>query len=128
MKKIFFIAIIAIVSVYLGYSYLYKGARDYASEETIKIESVLKFNSELAKDEVNANKKYLNKIIEISGIVTQIDAAQKAILIDEKLFAIVVNSDFEKVKLNSNVHIKGRFLGYDELLEEIKLDNCYLIQ
>jgi hypothetical protein len=34
----------------------------------------------------------------------------------------------EQVMLNSQVKIKGRVTGYDDLLEELKLDQCLIVK
>ena len=33
----------------------------------------------------------------------------------------------EKKYLNTKIKIKGRFIGYDDLLEHVKLDQCLII-
>ena len=33
-----------------------------------------------------------------------------------------------KLKLTDKISIKGRCIGYDDLLEEVRIDNCSLMQ
>lgn len=114
--------------VWVGYSYIYKSHRDISTERGMKISSVESIFKEFKQNENNANKRYLDKVIQVKGKVTQIDSIQKTITIDEKLFSSFQKVDFENCKLNSTLVLKGRFIGYDDLLEELKMDNCVIIE
>ncbi len=126
--KWIFILLLFLILVWVGYSYIYKGHRDISSESGMKISSVENIFNEFKQNENNANKRYLDKVIQVKGKVTQIDSIQKTITIDEKLFSSFQKVDFENCKLNSTLVLKGRFIGYDDLLEELKMDNCVIIQ
>lgn len=110
-----------------AYNFLYKSHRDFATEETLSINSVTDFLKLFNENETEANKKYLNKVIESNGIITDVDLKNKSITIDEVIFASFDETNMLTFKINSKIHYKGRFIGYDELLEEIKLDNCTII-
>ncbi|WP_309610153.1 OB-fold protein [Flavobacterium sp.] len=128
MKKNILIFVVFMAVGFLGYKYLFGGGRDFASEEAIKISSTESIFSEFSKNEASANKTYLNKVVEISGKITQVDTDSNSILIDGKVYASFKKSDFQNFNENENVKIKGRFLGYDDLLEELKIDNCTVIK
>lgn len=128
MKKNILIFVVFMTIGFVGYKYLFGGSRNFASEEAIKISSVESLFSEFSKNETLANKIYLNKVIEISGKITQVDAASNSILINGKVYASFKKSDFGSLNENQNIKIKGRFLGYDDLLEELKIDNCIIIK
>ena len=66
----------------------------------------------------------MNKAVEISGKVTSIN--ENVITLDEKVSCQLLVS--EEVLLNSQVKIKGRVTGYDDLLEELKLDQCLVVK
>ena len=106
---------------------MYKSHRDFATEETLSINSAADFLKLFNKNETEANKKYLNKVIESNGIITDVDLKNKSITIDEVIFASFEEFNILTFKINSKINYKGRFIGYDELLEEIKLDNCIII-
>ena len=128
MKKNILIFVFFMTIGFVGYKYLFGGRRNFASEQAIKINSVESFFSEFSKNEASANKIYLNKVVEISGKITQVDADSNSILINEKVYASFKKSDFLSLNENQNIKIKGRFLGYDDLLEELKIDNCIIIK
>lgn len=123
MRKWIVILLLFIICI-AAYNYIYQDHRDINSEI-----SEFTLSSSTIIDEFRANvleteSKYLNKTIEINGIATHI--GDKNITLDQTVFC-QFDTSFSSVKVNSEVTIKGRFIGYDELLEEVKLDQCTLI-
>lgn len=122
MKKITIIIVILLVLCFFGYKYVYHSHKDIENANSDFSISVTQLISEYATNETEANTKYLDKVISVKGKVTQVDQATKTIVIDEK--ATLIFNEFKNVQVGESVTVKGRFLGYDELLEEIKLDQC----
>lgn len=122
MKKISLIVVVLLVIGFLGYKYVYHSHKDIESTTSDFSISVSQLISEYTTNEAEANKKYLDKVISIKGKVSQVDQATKLLVIDEK--ATLIFNEFKNVQVGESVTVKGRFLGYDELLEEIKLDQC----
>ncbi len=124
-KKILIAGLLIAVLLSLGvYFYMYKDHRDIATEEAKFVLKVKDLQSEFAADAVGANAKYLDRTIEVSGTITGIDVASHSVVLDEKLSAVFKDSVLGDIKLQNSVKIKGRFLGYDDLLEELKLDEA----
>ena len=128
MKKFFIIALSFSVLAFLGFWYVFKNDRNFSSEESIKVTNVLNIITEFNENDIAANAKYLDKMIEFSGSVSLVDLKNKTMMLEEKVFTSFKPEDFVVVKENTMIKIKGRFLGYDELLEEIKLDNCMILK
>ena len=124
-KKV--ILIFLILAIIVAYQYIYKSHRDITTEEGSYTIAATDFFSEFKANEKGANAKYLDKTIEVTGDLSNIDAATKSIVIDGKLFATFKSNIPETLKPNSKIKIKGRFLGYDALLEELKMDQCIVI-
>lgn len=124
MRKIVIGFVAIILGLFLGYKYLYHEHRDIATETVAFSVSVNQLLKEFTEDETKANSKYLDKSIVITGKVTSVDNANKTIVLDEKVFAILSKSS--DVKLNTEVSVQGRLIGYDSLLEEIKLDQALI--
>lgn len=124
MKKIVLAILILIVGLFVAYKYLYHEHRDIATETAAFSVSVNQLLKEFTEDETKANSKYLDKSIEIKGKITSVDATNKTIVLDEKVFVILINS--LNAKLNDEVSVQGRLIGYDSLLEEIKLDQAQI--
>jgi len=124
MKKIAIGFLILILGLFLGYKYLYHEHRDIATETPSYSVTVNQLLAAFTQDETKANSKYLDKSISIKGKVTSIDQANKSIVLDEKVYVILMNST--DVTLNSEVLVQGRLIGYDSLIEEIKLDQAQI--
>ena len=124
MKKIIVSILVLMVLLFVGYKYLYHEHRDIATEKATFSVTVNTLLSDFLADETKANAKYLDKSVAIKGKITSIDVANKSVVIDEKVFAIL--SVFSDVKVNSEVTIQGRLIGYDSLLEEIKIDQAQI--
>ena len=128
MEKIFkVLAILAVVLVLGFFSYNYMmtgGGRDLEKEKSEFNVSAVDIFAEFSANAETATIKYLNKAVEISGKVTSIN--ENVITLDEKVSCQLVGAD--EVLLNSQVKIKGRVTGYDDLLEELKLDQCLVVK
>lgn len=69
--------------------------------------------------------KWQDKVVVISGEVTDID--EKGIILSSRIYCQLNDSSFTKqVHPNHHISIKGRIIGYDDLLEELKLDQCLI--
>ena len=124
-KVILFFLLICLVSFGV-YKYVYKSHRSISDEEASYTFKTNQLIEEYSRDESLANSKYLDKVIVVSGKVTQVNTAEKSITLDEKLSGLVID-DLSNIKMGDSISIKGRFLGYDELLEEAKMDQITII-
>lgn len=114
---------VALVGAFVGYKIIYK------PHQTIE-EQAIDFDgkAEDFKTEVTAEpEKWQNKIVMLQGSVSAVDASGS--MLNETIFCQF--SEPEKLlpfQVGDQIQIKGRFIGYDDLLEEIKLDNCIRIK
>lgn len=126
------ILIILVILALLGfgvYSYLYQGHRDIASEKQSYLVTANSIFEEFKTNETKANEKYLDKAIEVYGKVTGMDLETNSVIIDEKLFIVFKDKIKEDdMMLLSNVNVKGRFIGYDDLLGELKMDEGSVVK
>lgn len=127
MKKIIVSLLVLLLVVFVLYKYLYKSHRDIANEEVLFTTTASVILDEFKKDEVAANTKYLDKTIIIYGKVTDLDLKEQSVTIDNILFGKLSDNE-SSLKINDSIQCKGRFIGYDELLEEIKMDQITLIK
>ncbi len=122
--KISIILITMLLIVIIGYKYIYQDHRNIENEvaqyEITTNEIALQF-SENAE---HATSKYLNTTIEISGTVSENDSS--TITLEDKVFCQFTKMIKHNVELNSELKIKGRVIGYDDLLEQVKLDQCII--
>ena len=119
---VFSIVLIGIVA-FTGYNYvMYGGARNLSSEETAYTVSSKNIANEFSSNIETANKKYLEKAIAIKGTITQINGSQ--VIIDDSIICNLKDIDSSILK-NQVVTLKGRVVGYDDLMGELKLDQCF---
>ena len=126
-NKIILVGLFLVISALGLYMYLYKDHRDIGSEEGSYSVTATSIFEEFKKDENKSNQKYLDKTIEIYGKISSVDLAANIIIVDEKLAAVFKDKITTEIKLGAEIKIKGRFIGYDELLEEMKMDQCVIV-
>jgi len=122
MKKVVFILLVILCVLFLSYNYLYHEHRDISNEKAVFSITGTKILQDFSVDESKANFKYLDKTVAVKGKITSIDALNKTIIIDEKVFVLLKKT--VEVKQNEVITIQGRVIGYDSLLEEIKIDQA----
>ena len=116
---------ILILSLIIVYNYIYKNHRNIADEKPkFKVESKV-FGKEFLIDPEKATIKYIDKIIQVSGKVTEIE--NDNFTLDNIIVCYTDNMTIKKIAKNISLTIKGRSIGYDELLEIIKLDQVIII-
>lgn len=126
MKRKWIIALVFILLAFAGYKYLYQNHRDIQKEKAeFAISSDVIIN-EFLQNSLEAEKKYLNKTIEISGVITEI--TQKDITLNNSVFCQFKNSINRKLNIKENITIKGRCIGYDDLLGIIKIDQSKILE
>ena len=127
MNKKFRIIVLSIVvtglTFFTGYNYVMNGgARNLSTEETAYTVSSKSITKEFATNIEVSNKKYLEKAIAIKGTITQINGSQ--VIIDDSIICNLKDFDPSILK-NQVVTLKGRVVGYDDLMGELKLDQCF---
>ena len=70
-------------------------------------------------------EEWQDKIVVVSGEVTSSD--DKGIMLSRKIYCQLKQvTDLQKINPSNNISLKGRIIGYDDLLEELKLDQCII--
>lgn len=117
--SVLLIAIVGFSSVYYVFN---GGARDLASEETafsVTSQSIL---AEFAQNP--QNKKYLDKAVVISGTVTAISPTE--VTLDGSIICGLSVAD-STIQKHQKIIVKGRVVGFDDLMGELKLDQSSCI-
>lgn len=120
------VLIIAILVIVLGYNYLYKDHRDIKTEPVAFSLEAAELSSEFSLDPLASERKYLNKTIAVKGTVTENDMS--SITLDALVYCQFDNPLSTEIQTNSLLKIKGRLIGYDDLLEQVKLDQCFILE
>ena len=130
-----FSLLIIIVSVWFIYTNLYnKPHRQIASEEAqISLQASELFNA-YSSDEVKADSLYLNKVLQVQGVVEKILTHEQGItlvLAGAELFGVsctLAESEKQKadqIKVGSTISLKGLCNG---MLMDVVLVKCVLLE
>jgi len=117
-----------LLSIIALYFFLYQSHRDIASENVAFETSVSELSQRFINNPDSSIATYANQTISIYGNVTALDLKQNSITLDDKLIALLTKEEIKKVKNGDLVKVKGRFIGYDELFEELRMDQCIVEQ
>ena len=121
------ILVIIAVAAFAGYKYVMTGGARHVKDEdasyTLTAEQLAK---EFSENEPSASAKYLNKAIAVSGTVTASDNGT-ATLNGQVICTLHDSTDLAGGQ-NSNVVLKGRVVGYDDLMQEVRLDECSITE
>ncbi|KAF2329036.1 OB-fold protein [Flavobacterium daemonense] len=122
---ILIVAVFALAGV-ISYNYImHGGERDLAAEKTDFSVTSAFITSEFLGDIDAANKKYLENAVAIKGKITALNG--KEVILDEAIICSFKNQDLS-IKKGQTVTVKGRIVGYDDLMGELKLDQCFIIK
>ena len=121
-KIIILLLLIISITCYVGFTCLMKAPE--------KIETKAVFFSSSAKDLLfNVQKNdtvWSSKIVQLKGVITAIGS--KGITLENQIYCqLKEEQDVANFKLNTLISLKGRIIGYDDVLEELKLDQCIKI-
>ena len=123
-KKNKFIVTILIVFSVIGFAIYTYAMRAPTAIENKKIH-FSGASDELLLKIIDDTEAWQDKIVVVSGEVTNID--DKGIMLSSKIYCQLKQlTDLQKINPSSNISIKGRIIGYDDLLEELKLDQCII--
>lgn len=121
MRKWVILLILIIIGV-IAYNYIYHNHRDIESESAEFVLNANDLANEFVINPSATEKKYLNKTIEVEGNITELN--EYDLTLNDKIFCQFSS----KIKVENNkIRVKGRFIGYDNLLEQIKLDQCSIL-
>lgn len=110
------VTLILVVGAFTVYQYLYKDHRSIATEVsvvTVDADQLQQFFTTAKGDDI------LNKTVTVSGAVTQIEG--NTITLDD-MVNCSFDADFKSIAKGDKIQVKGRCIGYDELFEQVQLD------
>lgn len=109
------------LGAFVGYKIVYKPHETIEEQQAAFNGSAEDFIQKVAVE----SEKWQNSIVVLEGMVTFKD--ENGFTMNESIYCQVKNiKSLEQIKNNATLKVKGRFIGYDDLLEEIKLDKCIL--
>ena len=87
------------------------------------VDLLLEYRSNILK----ANSKYLNQVLSITGEVTSLEA--NLVIIDHGVTFTLDSTQIINVQpaVGKRLIVKGRCVGYDDLLEEVRMDHGFIL-
>lgn len=125
MKKGILVVLVLVILGGLGaYFYVFnKPHRDPSSETASYSLKATELANEFSANQEAANQKYVDKVVEVSGTVMEI--TDTYIIMDNVLnCSLVEGEDVSGIQAGDEITVKGRVIAFDDLLEEVKMDNC----
>ncbi|WP_075344030.1 hypothetical protein [Tenacibaculum agarivorans] len=115
------VALIIIGSV-IGYQQIFKTTEDVAQTTKVDFEGTSKDFLTLLNTDASI---WNNKVIVIEGVVSAVN--DEGIILDNTIFCqFTDNAILTTFKENQTLKVKGLVIGYDDLLEELKLNQCII--
>ena len=124
-RKLIIIVGLGLILSVIIYNYLYQDHRNIAEESSAFIITAADLSKAFNSNADEATMLYLNKTIEITGTISQV--AKKSLILDHSVFCSFTNEIDNGTQIGNQARLKGRLIGFDELLQEIKIDQCHII-
>ncbi|HBD26841.1 hypothetical protein [Flavobacterium sp.] len=118
------VALVMISAIVVLYFYVYQSHRDIDAEQATFETSVSELSQRFLNNPDSSTVTYADQTISIYGNVTALDLKQNTITLDNKLIATTSKEEINRAKTGELVKLKGRFIGYDELFNELRMDQC----
>tara|TARA_B100000073_G_scaffold116454_1_gene94147 strand:+ start:16 stop:411 length:396 start_codon:yes stop_codon:yes gene_type:complete len=126
--KYLFISLI-IVSLIFIFALYNKPHKTYVNEISAYSLSAENLFVEYNNNYKESNEKYLGSVLSISGVVTKY--SKNLIILNNRIVCSFNEDDSalssNNITLGDNLTIKGHCIGYDDLLEEVRVDHCIIM-
>lgn len=115
---------ILIIGILVGTAVYFYAMRPPAKIESKSVDFSGTSDNFMAKVKEDA-KAWENKVVALIGKITSKD--DKGITLSNQIYCQFRDDvDFSLLKTGNEITLKGRVIGYDDLLEELKLDQCII--
>ncbi len=126
-KSKILIGLVLIIAIggYFGYSYAYKPHTAITDMEVAFTGNAADFLEKIKENPESWTQG--EKVVELTGVITAKD--EKGISLNESIyFQLAEGTSTEALAEGQKTKIMGRIIGYDDLLEELKLDKAIIIK
>ena len=123
MKKKYLVIILLIIAVgsLVAYNVIAAKGYDVPYEQPAFTTTSKEITNQFKASSKSANQKYYKKVIVIKGIVSEIHG--NSVIIGDSIVCLMRETN-PAIKTNQSVSIKGRYIGFDDFMGEIRFDNC----
>ena len=125
LRFLFPLFIFGSIIIYVIYNKPHKDFDKLPFETTIESIDLISFYQD---NPDNAKTRFLDKIILVIGTITDIE--KNIIILDNSIVCTLDPSQIitEQININDEVAVKGRCIGYDDLLEEVRIDHSFIMK
>ncbi|MDC8005875.1 hypothetical protein POV27_17610 [Aureisphaera galaxeae] len=125
-KVLIFISLAAVITAFAVYQYTFNSShRDIASEAAFTSITAQSMHQEFSSDEASASQNYLDQVIAITGVVSE--KTKESLTLDNLVYVVMSQPLPKEIEVGTEWSIKGRCIGYDGLLEMVKIDQATTI-
>ena len=123
ISLLFFIAFFG--TVFFTYN---KPHKDFSAAQTDITLEAAKLYEHYQNNLSDANLKFLDKVLLVNGPVTELNS--NLVIIGGNIVCSLDSSYVldTGIKLNDQISVKGRCIGYDDLFGEVRIDHCFIMQ
>lgn len=116
------IGLLGVIGIYVVYKIVYKPHKTIEERELVFSGTTEEFSKQVKSNISN----WQNKVVELTGEISSKD--ELGFTLNENTYCqLSTTSALSNVNENNQIKIKGRVIGYDDLLDEIKLDQCIIL-
>lgn len=78
-----------------------------------------------ANNEDTATQKYMDQVLKVSGVITEIEG--KSVVLDHRVLINLLTDTAAGFHKGEELIIKGRCVGFDELLVQVRIDKAEIL-
>ena len=116
-----------VIASFFAFNYMYKPHRNIAEESASSSLSSTELHQNFTSSS-SASENLIDKTVEVSGSITEIEQQTTIILDNRVQVDFDLNEKAAPLKRGLKITIKGRCVGFDDLLEIVKVDQAILVK
>jgi len=126
LKIGFVLFVIILFAGLLVYNYVFNTEhRNITNEEASVSLSADELYLNFENEEATATVRYLDKVVQINGEISSVEDSD--IVLNNRIQVSFNSPSSKQFRKGESITIKGRCVGYDELLEVVKIDQSIII-
>lgn len=128
------VALTVLIIVIVGFLIWYKIKFKPVKYKKAKVEFTAEiFYNKIAayysQGNLSEEKKYLDKVIQVEGVVTSVDTLSNHVVLNNYTFcSFSLGYQLKSINIEDNITIKGKYVGYSSLFKQLNLDECILVE
>lgn len=116
-------SIVVLLGLFLAYSTIYKSHHQIEKLDLTFIGTAGNFEDAIQE----SPDDFVNAIVKLNGKISNVDP--NGVILSQSIFCQFRDTEsLTELKPNTEITLKGRYIGYDDLLDEIKLDQCIIVK